>query len=63
MKVEVGFNAMLWARSHGGEAGTLGSIPATRPAALHIINVFIIIIIIIIVITRSIITIPLLAKM
>ena len=61
MKVEVGFNAMLWARSHGGEAGTLGSIPATRPAALHIINVFIIIMII--TITRSIITIPLLAKM
>ena len=61
MKVEVGFNAMLWARSHGGEAGTLGSIPATRPAALHIINVFIIIMII--TITRTIITIPLLAKM
>ena len=61
MKVEVGFNAMLWARSHGGEAGTLGSIPATRPAALHIINVFIIIMII--TITRSIITILLLAKM
>ena len=61
MKVEVGFNAMLWARSHGGEAGTLGSIPATRPAALHIINVFIIIVIITII--RSIINIPLLAKM